>query len=94
MANAGGRAWSTGTTEPYLMALPPLLAPVLAENLCSGNTLLAIVDCLVEAFSVQEMCPQSSELPCLEIFPVKDSRYYCIMCHLYKMVASQKAPEE
>lgn len=92
--NVGGCAWSAGTAEPFLMALPPPLAPVPAENLCSGNTLLAIEDCLGEAFSVQEMCPQSLHVPCLEISPVNDGKYYCITCCLYEMVASQKALEE
>jgi len=43
---------------------------------------------------VREMCAQSSGLPCLEISPVNNGRYYCIMCCLYEMIASQKAPEE
>lgn len=94
VVNVGGCARSTGTIEPCLMALPPPRAPVLAKNLCSGNTLLAIEDCFREAFSVQEMCPQSLDLPHLEIFPVNGGRYYCIICCLYEMVASQKAPEE
>lgn len=75
------------TGELYIMALPPPLAPVPPASLCSSS----LQQIFWGGFSGQKICPQSSDLPCLECFPVNDSKCYCITCCLCEMVASRKS---